>query len=714
MNWLRNIGALCLAGSALAGFAAGQSGTGPGFDVKPVEIPYVQKTTPRPVTSMDLLNLRDFHGSQISPDGKWVAFVLGQAVYENNSYRSGLFIVSTKEGSKPISLGNVGPPPWRIANQWLPENPQWSADSKFIYHRLKNTGTWQVWKWKREGGAPLQVTHLEHNVQSFQIIPDGPKLALAVEKPSLIDKKQLAEHGILYDGSFNAGEPRPLLDEIILDQIDEARGGRGIESETWMHDLRGGRERKATEGESKAYSLQEDVPNEKLFTKKEIEEQGIMRAKISPDGKNVVYQRTLNDPSESGQVVYPLFLRSTGGGKAVALTPGVYYVAEFWWSPDSKQIYYAYESTGVDDLRPSKLMAVSPTGGEPRKVLDSPGYRYGFSLDRSGRFLTSTYENTTTPPELELVDVSTGKTHLLADVNPEFQNLQLSPAKRIDVSNKYSDHFWGHLVLPLNYEPGKRYPLVLTTYRDADAFLRGGVPGDEYPIRVFAANGIAVLNFDFGLFHNSKPGDFETQVLFWASPLAGMEAAITQLADMGIVDRSRVAITGLSHGAEMVNYGISHSSLFRASIASGGGWDPILYDLAPDWVRADMSRAYSLESPDGDSRGRWQRISPALNASRVLTPLLINAADDEYTFDMQWVTALRELKKPVEMFIYTDELHEKNQPKHRYEIYQRNVDWLNFWLRDKEDPDPAKAEQYKRWRELRKLQERGQGSAASR
>ncbi len=32
------------------------------------------------------------------------------------------------------------------------------------------------------------------------------------------------------------------------------------------------------------------------------------------------------------------------------------------------------------------------------------------------------------------------------------------------------------------------------------------------------------------------------------------------------------------------------------------------------------------------------------------------------------------------------------------------VDWFRFWLQGYEDPDPAKAEQYKRWRELRKLQ----------
>jgi hypothetical protein len=33
------------------------------------------------------------------------------------------------------------------------------------------------------------------------------------------------------------------------------------------------------------------------------------------------------------------------------------------------------------------------------------------------------------------------------------------------------------------------------------------------------------------------------------------------------------------------------------------------------------------------------------------------------------------------------------------------VDWYSFWLKGEEDPEPAKVEQYKRWRELRKLQQ---------
>ncbi len=72
----------------------------------------------------------------------------------------------------------------------------------------------------------------------------------------------------------------------------------------------------------------------------------------------------------------------------------------------------------------------------------------------------------------------------------------------------------------------------------------------------------------------------------------------------------------------------------------------------------------------------------------------------------QTYAALEQLGKPVELFIYPDELHVKNQPMHRFEIYERNVDWFNFWLRGVEDSDPAKQDQYRRWHSLRELHEK--------
>ncbi len=710
MDYLRSFGLLCLLIVVLPLAAVAQQetlGSCPGFDPTPVEIPDIDKTAPRPITSMDLLKLRDLHGIQISPDGKHVAFVLGQAIYESNSYRTGLFIVGTQAGSKPISLGTAGPPRWALQNQWLAEAPQWSPDSTEIYYRLKSTGIWQVWKWKLEGGARVQITHAEHSIQSFQLSPDGTELAMVVEKPPMLDRRQLAEHGILYDGKLSVGDPIPVLDEVL-----KLRGGVRETTETWMHDLRNGNERKATGKELDAYSSWENIPSGRTFSAKEIKEQHIIGVKISPDAMKMVYQRRGEDPAESGAWSYPLVLKSTsGGGSPIVLTPDIYDVAQYWWTPDSKGIYYVQLD---GDGHSPKLMRIVLPGGAPRQVLksnESDNFSE-YSADDSGRFLALSRENNTTPAEVAVADLSTGEVRTLVDVNPEFQNLQLSPARRIDFSTKYGDHVWGHLVLPPNHEPGRRYPLIITTYYDSDQFLRGAV-GDEYPIQVFAANGFAVLSFNRGKFHN-KPGDFESFILMLQSPIEGMEAAVEKLADMGIVDSARVGITGLSHGASLVDYGISHTNLFHAAIQSGAGaFDPSGYFLGPDEARAYYLSMYGVGPPEGESAAKWQRISSALNAQRILSPLLINAAESEYIGDMQLITTLRQNKKPVEMFIYAGELHEKNQPKHRYEIYERNVDWFNFWLKDKEDRAPAKAEQYTRWQELRKLQEQNEKKSAS-
>jgi hypothetical protein len=66
---------------------------------------------------------------------------------------------------------------------------------------------------------------------------------------------------------------------------------------------------------------------------------------------------------------------------------------------------------------------------------------------------------------------------------------------------------------------------------------------------------------------------------------------------------------------------------------------------------------------------------------------------------------MRDWKKPIEMWIYPNEYHIKIQPRHRLNVYDRNVDWFRFWLKGEEDPDPARKEQYARWRKLQELDE---------
>ena len=48
----------------------------------------------------------------------------------------------------------------------------------------------------------------------------------------------------------------------------------------------------------------------------------------------------------------------------------------------------------------------------------------------------------------------------------------------------------------------------------------------------------------------------------------------------------------------------------------------------------------------------------------------------------------------------------KWQPAHRLAVYKRSIDWFDFWLADRRDPDPAKKEQYRRWEALKVLRDR--------
>ena len=72
--------------------------------------------------------------------------------------------------------------------------------------------------------------------------------------------------------------------------------------------------------------------------------------------------------------------------------------------------------------------------------------------------------------------------------------------------------------------------------------------------------------------------------------------------------------------------------------------------------------------------------------------------------EWEWFAALKRLGRPVELVMMQDAPHLLVKPWHRMVSQQGNADWFAFWLKGEEDSDPAKAQQYARWRELRKMQ----------
>jgi hypothetical protein len=76
----------------------------------------------------------------------------------------------------------------------------------------------------------------------------------------------------------------------------------------------------------------------------------------------------------------------------------------------------------------------------------------------------------------------------------------------------------------------------------------------------------------------------------------------------------------------------------------------------------------------------------------------------------EWYPKLVMLDRPVDLVYLPDGTHLLVKPWERLTSQQGNVDWFCFWLKGEEDSDPAKADQYVRWRELRNMQRRHESS----
>ena len=153
----------------------------------------------------------------------------------------------------------------------------------------------------------------------------------------------------------------------------------------------------------------------------------------------------------------------------------------------------------------------------------------------------------------------------------------------------------------------------------------------------------------------------------------------------------------------------------RRLITDGNNMSYMQYLLAVDQLGFDEASDKTYGGPPwGQTLRNWLAEAPGFNLDKVQTPLLISALERrQLLFQWEAYAGLRRLGKPVDMLWlrHEDAIHVLVKPLHRYLSQGAAVDWFDFWLNRRENPDPTKIEQYKRWRELRRLQEKSEPEA---
>lgn len=643
------------------------------------------QSTRRSIEDRDLIELLDIGPvSQIesgpfysvSPDRTMIAASVRRASIKDDDYCTGIMLIA-KDGAPTVIDAGRGAAFFRLddfyGSSGFPTGvttlitPRWSADGQQIAYLKSFDGRLRLRVWEKSSNAAWSVESGAEEIVDFRFTQDSESIVFKIRDDSSQQSTLRAEAqtGFRFDGRyfpFASTSPFPLgtpLYRFKTVRISDGEIRAASKEEETLLLAPGGEGRTTQSVRAITVVDKEGAQWAAADIGGKVQRCGSSRCS-GIDGKPWV--------SSNGKIG---FVRREGWGSSE--------MAIYEWTIGTKQPRRLYST---QDL----LLNCGPIGED---VL-------------CGR------ESSLRPRRLDRIDIRTKKSSTVFDPNPGFEKLVLGRAERLTWMNHQGVECFGDLVYPPDFQPGRRYPLIVVQY-ESRGFLRGGT-GDEYPIQLFAREGYLVLSiqrprsplFGKGLSITERQRQQNEGFLERRGILSAIEIKVKQLIDTGLADPQSIGISGLSDGSTTVQYAALHSRLFKAASVSGCCWEPSQTWLLGPSLQ-DTYQGFGWPRSPEDKTAMWADISLSRNADRVSFPLLFQAADGEYLMALEAVRALREAGSPVDLFVYPDELHIKRHPAHRASVYRRNLLWFDFWLRGKTPPtDDPRAVEVDRWAQMQR------------
>lgn len=650
----------------------------------------------RPFTIEELMKVRRVADPQVSPDGKTVAFTIGDVNFDGNRVLNQIYVVSIA-GGEPKQL---------TSGERSASSPRWSPDGKKIAYL---TGS-QVWVMDHDGDDKKQVTTISTGAGGPVWSPDGNWIAFTSEvypdcqnndcnkqRDEAADKSKVKAH---------------ITERLLFRHWDEWRDKK--RTHLFVVPTKGGDARDLTPGDFDSppyaaasgddYSFSPDGKEiaflrnpdkvEAISTNSDIYLLSLsggpaknitIRNKgydVSPtytrDGKSIIYRSQATEGFEADRWRLMNYNRATGTSSEI--TRGFdLQVDELALAPDGSSVYF---TAGERGLHP--IYKVSLQGGQPQKVI---GDVYAGNLQVApDDTLVFAGSSMAAPPEIyrgnagSVIPLTRINSGLMAPHN-------LKSAEEMEWTGELGKKIHGFVVKPSNFDASKKYPLLVLIHGGPQSAWNNSWSYRWNPA-VFADAGYVVFapnprgSTGYGQrFVNEISGDWGGKA--YTDIMNGVADVVRRNA---FIDKNRIGAAGASYGGYMINWIEGHNNdprfRFKVLVSHDG-----VYNLTSMYGGTEelWFTDWEFKGTPWANPAMYQRWSPHNFVNNFKTPILIIHGELDFRVPigegLQLFTAVQRKGIDSKLLIFPDEGHWVLKPQNSQLWYHTVIGWVDKYLK---------------------------------
>ena len=635
-----------------------------------------------------IMKMKSVESLALSPDSKWIAYVVTRVDEEKDKKFSQIHITSI-DGKSTLPMTAV---------YMNASDPQWSPDGKYLAFlgvrgTDKDTEN-QVWTLDLRGGEAVQFTNVPQGVNSYRWSPDGTKMALVIKdakpqtnapdenssneklEPFVIDRLQFKKDYVGYldrrrthiyiknghekpiqitFGDYDDSDPQWNPDNKLIAFVSKREGDPDANnnSDIWLVDS------------------SDDKKNREL-KKLTINPGPDTNPSWSPDGNTIAYISSI-EPDKLWYATEHLAITDKNNGETKLLSLNYdRMISSPMFSNDGKSIFALASDRGN---RP--LIKFDLSNGDKENItpgeLSVRNYAIG-NRDKIITLMSSHHSpfNFYLIKRNEIINLTNYNNAILKDT-------KLADVKRLIVPGWRNEPVESFIYYPPNYDNQKIYPTIFVLH--GGPVSQHDTSFDEFA-QLYAANGyIAVLPNPHGSSGYGQAYSYALNKKWGVPDFEDVDAIADYLVENGVSDPNKLGVGGWSYGGILTNYVITKSTRFSGAV-SGASEVNHRANYGHDIYQNEWEVELGLPWVNIED---WEAINPFNDLGKVTTPTLVIGGQLDWNVPIlnseQLYQVLKRRGIDTKLVVYPGEYHGINRPSFVRDRYERFIDWFDQYVK---------------------------------